>query len=189
MSRSRAQDQGPSDADLVQVCNAGNTNDRQAALAVIYKRHWSELLTFVRRYSPDEDVAQDIVQDTFEYLLHQFPPEGKGMHLSAQLTTLLHTVAMHKAVSASRQAHRWASSDVDPDDLPAPAAPTPCRIRALLAILPAAQRETFRLRVVEDYTLREIADELHVRVGTVKSRLSTAKRHLRHSRRAHQLLH
>ena len=59
----------------------------------------------------------------------------------------------------------------------------------LLAILPPKQRETFRLRVLEDYTLREIANALHVPVGTVKSRLNIAVRHLRHSRRAYRLLH
>ena len=190
MSRSRTQHgEGPSDADLVEVCNAGNANQRHVAFAEIYNRHQSELLAFTRGFSPDQDVAEDVVQDTFEYLLHRFPPEGKGVHLTAQLTSLLHTVAMHKAVSASRRAHRWASSDVDPDDLPAPETPTPCPIRAVLAILPATQRETFRLRVVEDYTLREVAEVLHVPVGTVKSRLTIAVRHLRHSQRAYNLLH
>lgn len=71
----------------------------------------------------------------------------------------------------------------------APPTPTPCPIRDLLAILPPKQRQTFRLRVLEDYTLREIANALHVPVGTVKSRLNIAVRHLRHSRRAYRLLH
>ena len=190
MSQSRLQrDEWPCDGDLVEVCNRGDANERNLALGVIYKRHRAELLQVARRYSPDLDTAQDVVQNTFEYLLRKFPPEGEGVHLEAKLSTLLHTVAMHNALSAVRQARRWAACEINPDDLPGRAPPEPNVVAALLSILPAAQRETLRLRVVEGHTLREIGNILHVPVGTVKSRLNTAVRRLRHSRRAQQLLH
>lgn len=45
--------------------------------------------------------------------------------------------------------------------------------------LPAAQRETLVLYAVEGLTHREIAVSLDIKVGTVKSRLSRAKAHIR----------
>ena len=131
-----------------------------------------------RRYV-DETTAEDAVQGTFEYLLHRFPPEGPGLRLTAKLKTLLYVVVHHAAVSAARRAARCAGCDVDPDDLPAPDPPDNDGFEALLDALPESQRETMRLRFGEDCPYCEIADQLGVPVGTVKSRINKAKHRLR----------
>lgn len=67
------------------------------------------------------------------------------------------------------------------------------RIRAVLDLvdqLPEIQREILLLWAWEDLTYEEIAEALAVPIGTVRSRLSRAREHLRESegmRRAHSL--
>ena len=112
---------------------------------VLSRRHRAGVLRMARRYV-DETTAEDAVQDTFEYLLHRFPPEGPGLRLTAKLKTLLYVVVHHAAVSAARRAARCAGCDVDPDDLPAPDPPDNDGFEALLDALPESQRETVRLR-------------------------------------------
>lgn len=50
-----------------------------------------------------------------------------------------------------------------------------------IAALPSSQREVLVRRVVDGATEAEMADELRVPVGTIKSRLSRARVNVRHS--------
>ena len=52
------------------------------------------------------------------------------------------------------------------------------RLYAILAKVPAAQREALLLVGAEGYTYEEAAARLHCQVGTVKSRVSRARTHL-----------
>ena len=174
------------DAALVRVCNEGDETARRQAFSVLFQRHRAGVLRIARRYAADDATAEDAVHDTFEYLLHRFPPEGKGVRLTARLTTLLYVVAEHAALAAARRASRCAGCDVDPDDLPAAQPPESDFFEAMLDALPPAQRETMRLRFGEDCPYCEIADRTGVPVGTVKSRVHQARDKLRRLAAAHQ---
>ncbi len=53
------------------------------------------------------------------------------------------------------------------------------RLRDAIATLPPEFREVLLLREFEDYSYKEIADIVEVPIGTVMSRLSRARQHLR----------
>ncbi|MBQ8510659.1 MAG: sigma-70 family RNA polymerase sigma factor [Clostridia bacterium] len=52
-------------------------------------------------------------------------------------------------------------------------------VRAAIAQLSEEQQEVVLLRDIEGYTYEEIAEMLHLEIGTVKSRLNRARAHLR----------
>ena len=181
------QDEKPTDAALVKACNEGDAAERWQAFNTLFLRYRQKVLDIAHRYASDDSTAEDAMQDTFEYLLRRFPPQGRGLRLTAELATLLYIVAKHCAFTASRRARRCAGCGVDPDDLPAPEPPDDDAFEALLADLPPAQRETLRLRFGEDCPYCEIAERQGVPVGTVKSRINHAMRRLRQLAAAHQL--
>ena len=169
-------DHGPSDEALVRACNEGNAAERTRSFTALYERHRDDVLSVALPIAPDPDLAEDVVQDTFEHLLRLFPPAGRGVSARAQITTLLFTMAKNQAISVRRKQKRCVTSDIDPDDLAAPDCvdTDALDVARFLTMLPPAQRIVVRLRYVEDRSLGEIAATLHIPVGTVKSRIHTA---------------
>jgi RNA polymerase sigma-70 factor (ECF subfamily) len=155
---------------------------------MLYKRHKDFVIRVALRFVRDPDMALDVLQETFSYLLRKFPPSGDGLTLTAQLTTLLYPVARNSAITLMRKADRFpAAEGCKPDDLPAATAfesgSTAVDIAEVLRELSAERREVVMLRFVDDMSLQEIATALEIPVGTVKSRLHLAIRQLRESPR------
>lgn len=175
-----------SDEELVETCNRGDAAEAARAFEQLYTRHRSYVLRVAGRFVRDRDLALDVLQETFTYLLRKFPPTGSGLILTARLQTLLYPVAKHSALSLAR-ANRPGGEDPTPialDDLPAPGDPASSvaadsSVDAALARLSAQHREVVTLRFVDDLSLAEIAVALEVPLGTVKSRLHLAIRQLR----------
>ena len=164
-----------SDAELVDLCNTGGRSDAIEAFEMLYARHKNYVLRVAFRYLGDADLALDVLQDTFSYLLKKFPPPGEGLALKAQLQTLLYIVAKNNAISLLRKASRTdTGGEIDPDDLPAPGYRDSGDLAKLLQGLTAGQREIITLRFVDDQPLKDIADTLDIPLGTVKSRLHKA---------------
>ena len=176
MNEEPADHEQPSDAALVRACNEGNAAERVRSFSVLYERHRDDVLSVALPIVPDPNLAEDVVQDTFEHLLRLFPPAGRGVRAQAELTTLLYTMAKNQAISVRRKQQRCVVSEVDPDDLPAPYRidTAALDVARLLTMLPPAQRIVVRLRYVEDRPLGEIAAALHIPLGTVKSRIHNA---------------
>ena len=169
MARRRVDDPR-SDNALIAVCNDGSAREAARAFEVLYRRHKDYVLRVALRFVPDTDTALDVLQETFLYLLRQFPPAGPGIELTARLTTLLYPVAKNTALTALRRGIRFPAADVEPDELAvAPAAADDAA--DVIAALPVRQREVLLLRFVDGMTLAEIAQVLDIPLGTVKSRL------------------
>ena len=167
-----------SDEALVDICNSGNRRDAEQAFAVLYERHKDFVIRVAMRYLGDHDAALDVLQETFAYLLKKFPPTGKGLVLTARMTTLLYPVAKNSSISILRKSARL-RSDIDPDKLEAAESPAPGDFGGILAGLSAEHREAVTLRFVDGMTLEEIATALEIPLGTVKSRLHLAIKSLR----------
>jgi RNA polymerase sigma-70 factor (ECF subfamily) len=148
------------------------------ALVVRYERAVFALLSRMLGRGPH---VQDLAQDTFlraYEALPRFDPEGP-----ARLSTWLLTIATRLALD-------WAKRrDVDPPLVMPPAAPTPetlgARRELARAIERAAQgltveqRAVFLLADLHELSVPEIALAVGVAEGTVKSRLSRAREHMR----------
>lgn len=171
MARRRVDDPR-SDNALIAACNDGSAREAARAFDVLYRRHKDYVLRVALRFVPDTDTALDVLQETFLYLLRRFPPAGPGIELTAKFTTLLYPVAKNTALTALRRGNRFPAADVGPDELAAGTEPVAAGdAAAVIAALPARQREVLLLRFVDGMSLPEIAQVLDIPLGTVKSRL------------------
>ena len=171
-----------SDQDLVAAINAGDAS----AFDVLYQRHrdWVAALAF--RFTRDHESALDVLQDTFLYFVKKFP----GFTLICQMRSFLYPVVKNLSISALRKADRVVSLEAMreihalAEPMADPVAPSEDEeLAAALAGLSREHREVLRLRFVEGFDLREIADAMEIPLGTVKSRLHHALNQLRQSPR------
>ncbi len=173
------------DADLVEICNIGDARSAAESFEILYRRHREFVLRTAQHITNDADIANDVLQETFIYLLRKFPPAGAGLTLTAKLSTLLYPAAKNIAISTLRKAQKFPQSTQTPDELPARGRPRDNSVvAALLSELPPKHQEVLRLRFVEDMSLQEIAVSLALPIGTVKSRLHLAIKQLKNSEAA-----
>lgn len=138
---------------------------------------------YARALTRDPAAAEDLVQDATLRALEKMHLYQPGTDLRAWLFTIVHNVH----ASATRSAARRATTYVPPEELarvPAPAANplATLELRDLRAALAALPRSHQRLLVLsayygEDY--EAMASYERIPLGTVRSRLSRARAHLR----------
>jgi RNA polymerase sigma-70 factor (ECF subfamily) len=100
------------------------------------------------------------------------------------LKTFLYPAVRHLAIAARQKAARYQATAAELDQLEhAPAPPASSGeaedLRFVLTALPEEQREVLLLRFVDGLSLAEIAEAMHIPLGTVKSRLHNALQILR----------
>jgi RNA polymerase sigma-70 factor (ECF subfamily) len=178
-----------SDEDLLARFRAGQTE----AFGMLLRRYERELYGYLRRYLGDGNLADDVFQNTFLQLytkINQYEP-GRPVR------PWLYTIATHQAIDALRRngRHQLLSLDQNRQELPngevrslvellETRGPGPVdvaegeerreRVRADVDNLPDFLRQVVILAYYQGLKYREIADVLHIPVGTVKSRLHAA---------------
>jgi len=170
-----------SDEALIALVNQGD----DAAFEILYRRHRDWVANLAFRFLGDRDLALDVLQETFLYVLKKFP----GFRLTCQFRSFLYPAVRNLSIAARRKAERLQSGD--DDTLERIAAPPPsgdadssrAQLSVVLANLPDPQREVLLLRFVDGLSLDEIAAALEVPTGTVKSRLHNALAALREDQR------
>ena len=174
----------PGDVELVTAINSGS----HAAFETLYHRHrdWTVNLAF--RFTSDEALALDVMQETFLYLLRKFP----GFELRASLRTFLYPAVRNFSIAARRKALRCQAGSGEEDllaTLPAPevAASGSDDLTAVLAGLTEEHREVLLLRFVDGLSLEEISGAMAIPLGTVKSRLHNGLKLLRENPRTREL--
>jgi RNA polymerase sigma-70 factor (ECF subfamily) len=177
---SKTQTDPRTDQQLVAAINAGDA----AAFEVLYYRYRDWVVNLSYRFTGNEDLALDVLQETFLYLLRKFP----GFRLTAHIKTFLYPAVRHLSIAARQKAGRYQSTNAEQEALECavaegPAAPS-TDLAAALENLTNEHREVLLLRFVDGLALQEIADAIDVPLGTVKSRLHNALESLRHDERA-----
>ncbi|MGE8206628.1 RNA polymerase sigma factor [Heyndrickxia sp. NPDC080065] len=148
------------------------------ALDSIYLAYKNPLYCFIYRYTNNEQLSIDIVQDTFEKLhkkKHQYNPE-KG-----SFKTYLFQIAYNTMITKINRQNRLKAL------LPFLAQPISqpisseekLTVRAALQALPENLRAVVILMYYHDLTQKDIAEVLNIPLGTVKSRLSRALKRLK----------
>ena len=162
------------DAELVQAANAGDT----AAFETLYLRYRGWVVSLAHRFTRDPELALDVLQDTFAYVLGKFP----GFELRSSFKTFLYPAVRNLAIAAESKRRRLGGADLgDPPAAPedAPAGEALRCLAAMVSELPVGQREVLILRFGDGLSLAEISEALGVPLGTVKSRLHNALQALR----------
>ena len=149
------------------------------AFGALYLRHrdWAVNLAF--RFTGDRELALDVLQEAFLYLLKKFP----GFALRAKFTTFLYPVIRNLALNIRKKNLRYELVDDKLEELTEPVEPDveenlEVQLRMVMGNLPVQQQEVLLLRFVDDHSLNEIAEILEIPPGTVKSRLHNALRAL-----------
>jgi RNA polymerase sigma-70 factor (ECF subfamily) len=168
------------------------------ALATLIKRYERELHNYLCRYLNDAALADDVFQNTWL----QIHLKADAFQEGRLLRPWLYTIATHQAVDALRKLgrNRMVSLDLithesesgEPTDLtsmtrdkhvedPSQHAVTEenkVALRAALDRMSSEYRSIILLSYYQGLKYREIAEVLHIPLGTVKSRLSTAVKKL-----------
>jgi RNA polymerase sigma-70 factor (ECF subfamily) len=165
-----------SDQQLIAALNAGDAD----AFEPLYFRYRDWVVALAHRFTGDESLALDVMQETFLYLLKKFP----GFRLTAQMKTFLYPAVKNLSIAARRKTSRVQSTEFEQQhlaQLPAAeiALANSAELSAALANLSEEHREVLLLRFVDDLSLAEIAEAADVPFGTVKSRLHHALECLR----------
>jgi RNA polymerase sigma-70 factor (ECF subfamily) len=181
-SRVESQNQVDSctDQQLIAAINAGDA----AAFEILYLRYRDWVVGLAYRFAGSEDLALDVLQETFLYFLKKFP----GFRLTANLKTFLYPAIKNLSIAARRKAVRYQSTEIEQqfiEQIPTAGEPANARndLAAALANLSEDHREVLLLRFVDGLALAEIAEAVEIPLGTVKSRLHNAIEILRQDKR------
>lgn len=176
------------DAELLVRYAAGE----EAAFRKLVARYKNSLYSFLRRFLNNQEMVEDVFQETFLQLFNSiktFDPERP-------LRPWLFTIAANKAKDALRKKQRTAAINIgtmadsgemsfdevldtlSSDDI----VPlnnierdeTAGRVREIIANMPDNLREILILAYFNKFSYKQMADILSIPIGTVKSRLHTA---------------
>lgn len=173
---------GLSDADLVQAV-AGN-KDRDA-FAELFRRYAGRVKGFLMKAGAPGDMAEEVAQ---EVMVLVWRKAGQFDATRASVATWIYTIARNRRIDLIRRSNRPAPDPLDPafqpDPEPDPAATIAvgerdAKVRVVLAELNADQRKVVELSFFVGLSHGEIAEELGLPLGTVKSRLRLALGRLR----------
>lgn len=145
-----------------------------------------ETLPAMRAYAMlltrDRSAADDLVQDAAERIIARSTQFEAGTNFKAWAFTILR----HRHIDGLRQAKRANLTDIgdDPDAMLPPSLPNQedhlilKDLMGAIGKLPGEQRETLALVVAQGMAYEEAANVIGCPVGTVRSRLSRARRAL-----------
>lgn len=147
----------------------------QAALAVIYAQFSTPVYSLVMQILRDPTLAQEVTQDTF-MKVWQHPQAwdpAKGQFSSWLLTTARYTAIDRLRREIRRTGKNVALEEqVAAEDDEEPLSPhTIQNLHGLLETLPEEQREIVKLAYFNGLKHSELAEHLHLPLGTVKTRL------------------
>lgn len=156
----------------------------RAALSSLYERHGPLLLALARQLLRDAREAEDLLHDVF---LEVWQKASSYDPRRASVRTWLVLRLRSRALDRCRSARVTRSVPLEDSPLGEPiddgadpsASPDRRAVRRALAALPESQRDVLRLAYFRGMSSSEIAQELEIPLGTVKSRVAAGLRGLR----------
>lgn len=168
------------DARLIERIREGDA----LAVDALYRRHASSLLAYLTSFAGDREVAEEILQDTFVAAWHA----AARYQARSSVRTWLYGIARRQAMNTLRRKSLPVTDDSELDTLsgtePGPeqvviAGARRQVVHEAISALSPIHREVLTLVFEHELSYDEIAVVLGVPNGTVKSRLSNARRALR----------
>jgi RNA polymerase sigma-70 factor (ECF subfamily) len=177
-----------SDSHLLERYRRGE----EAAFREIVSRYKHSLYAFLRRFVNQQDIVDDVFQETFLQLY----TSRESFDTERPLRPWLFTIAANKAKDALRKIQRQATmsmgtmadaGDVSQDEVvniltsyettpeeEVSKDETATRVRQIITDMPDNLREILLLAYFEQFSYKHMAQILSIPIGTVKSRLHTA---------------
>ncbi|HEX4612049.1 MAG TPA: RNA polymerase sigma factor [Urbifossiella sp.] len=177
------------DEQLLARLRAGD----RSIFGTLVRRYERELFGYLRRYVGDDDLADDVFQNTFIAVFRKIGQYEPGRAARPWLYAIATNQAIDALRKRTRQGDRSADARTAPDEegeprplfelVPAPG-PGPGEtadraeqaelVRAAVDRLPDLLRQVVVLAYFQGLKYKDIADALGIPVGTVKSRLHAA---------------
>ncbi len=160
---------------------AGGNRD---ALTELYMRYQQHLFRYLLQLTPDIGLAEEILQDTFVAVWKSASTfEGRSTVLTWLISIARrqahNTLRKHKLPTVDeKELEKVAATEPEPEDF-ALASIARDELAAAFKQLAPVHREIIVLVFIEELSYPEVAKVLGIPVGTVKSRLSNARRMLR----------
>lgn len=172
------------DLQLAKLCMEGNPK----AQAGLFEKYSGQMMALCMRYAGDYDEAQDLFQEGFIKVynkMHMY--SGKGP-LGAWIRRTMANNALDHLRRKQREAARVSMEDVsykldhesvmDPFESDEPLLPND-KLVELISRMPTGYRTVFNMYVVEEYTHKEIAEQLGITESTSKTQYRKAKAYMR----------
>lgn len=156
----------------------------EQALEQLFRRHYAELCQSLRRYVPDADTAEDLVQQVFIKLWEK----RETIQIETNVGGYLQRMAVREALMHLRRRQvldfpaEWPQEPAthdSPAEQPLLHNELAERLGRGLELLPPACRTIFQLSRFEALSYREIAEELGLSIKTVEHQMGKALRFLR----------
>jgi RNA polymerase sigma-70 factor (ECF subfamily) len=145
-------------------------------------RVWQErLLRHARRLTEWHDDAEDILQDSWMDIasgLHGLDDPARFGAWAYRIVTRRCALRIRRQQRRREVERKFAAMHVPAPEREA-ATDAIDAVRVALRQLPAEQKAILELRYVDDFGIKQIAEILGIAAGTVKSRLFSAREHLR----------
>lgn len=176
---------GESDAELLDRIREQDS----AALRTLFQRYYSRVYWFVQRRLHDANLAEEVVADVFFEVwrsAHSFAGASRP-------STWIFGIAHFKCVGAHRDRRRHKRASVIPTNVETlhrvadgndmderlESREELRLVQQAIAALPEEQRRVIELALIQGLPYEEIANQLQVPEGTVKTRVARARARLR----------
>ncbi len=169
-------DRLPVDAQLVALAK----EDRDAAFELLYNAYRGRIYTFLLRLSGSDELADDLVQETFEKAYRALA----RLESDQRLLPWLYRIANNSAIDNLRRRRRfaflsWVSVAGTHDEPIArdehAASSLRSDLRAVLATLPPDNVAALLLHALEGYSYQEIARIQGITMPAARSRIARAR--------------
>jgi RNA polymerase sigma-70 factor, ECF subfamily len=169
---------------LIEQCLSGD----QAAWEVIVRQHWRKVFNVAYKFVGKHDEAEDLTQDIFLKIFKSLSSFDRRANFQTWLISVSRNLCIDHYRSV-RKERETIDRDVDPGDLMpvsvevSPYAALEARdrvtmLREAMTALPETLRTAVLLRDIQELTYQEIADQLQLPEGTVKSRINRGRTEL-----------
>lgn len=151
--------------------------DRRAIFETLVDEHYSALYRYAYRLSGSKTDAEDLTQETFCKAQTLYDQLRDHTRVRSWLFSILRNLYLH---NARAERHRRELPLTYPDKLPESTdlsieSVDSEQLQQVLNELPELFRTPIILYYFEDFSYRDIADQMDLPLGTVMSRLSRAK--------------
>jgi RNA polymerase sigma-70 factor (ECF subfamily) len=169
---------------LIQRCLKGD----QRAWDAIVGLHWRKVFNIAYKFVGKHDEAEDLAQEIFLKIFKSLDTFDRRANFQTWLISISRNLCIDHYRSV-RKERETIDRDVDANDLSPPSAdPGPVAaleqrdrvslLRQALGALPDSLRTAVVLRDIQERSYQEIADQLRLPEGTVKSRINRGRTEL-----------
>ena len=180
------------DTDLVRKAQQGDIS----AFEQLVFRHDKQVISIAARYASNAEDAKDIYQEVFMRVYRNI----RRFRFRSDFATWVHRITVNVCLTHKARSKRarhisidektgdddndshgeiFLRADTEPPDEAAHTTQLKERLMAAVATLSPQQKLVFTLKVIEGYTVREIAGMMNCAEGTIKRYLFTATMRVR----------